>query len=387
MYRSDNEGCKNCADVTDTTNWTKKTPLVSEEEGFTVFVQTCGSGRFECTQTGIRWVSHTDIKIQYHAVDWELLTGQMESYEPAGPLLNFTLLEGELEEIHLPHFLCLGGAEASLHDSVKVLHWRESGVSLEKCDVTRFHCKLSKPTFSILGIIIKSMTDRRTRQDVHVILLHYRAEISPLILHTYLMPDNKVLEDSVMKINTDKRKICLPKPEEILRLGANYQLKTSCVSHITPSKIQLRYPNTVPNFFKVRIEQPEDRFKMELICVNAGECKWADEFHKDEYSKIEKIENEQIAKIENEAQFIDNHRAKLIQNVKYVDSIADEMLSKGLIYGEKHSNIMAAKTSENKMREIYKCLQSCGTKGKAEFLQILRLQEPYLINQLITGVF
>ncbi|XP_076157365.1 NACHT, LRR and PYD domains-containing protein 1 homolog isoform X3 [Alosa pseudoharengus] len=394
--RSEHEGylqsvlmwkCNRCADVTNSTNWMKAKPSVSTEEGFPLFVQTCSSGQFECTQTGIRWVCFTDVKIQYRVVNWEVLHGIMESYEPAGPLLNITLLEGELEEIHLTHFLCLGGVEASLHDYVKVLHWRESGVSLEKCDLTRFHGRVSKPTFSFLGLIIKKFQDFLSL-SVHGALVHYCAGVSPLILHTYLMPEEPILLQRVKENSANYCPIPLPRPEEPLRLGTFYQLRTSCFSDITPSEIQFRYPRIVPNFFKVRIEDPKDKFKMELIRVHDRECKWIGEFHKDEYNKttakrqVAILENYSPAMIENEAHFIDDHRVALIERVTCIPPIAEEMLSQGLIHKEKHSNIMAARTSEERMREIYKCLQSSGTKGKAQFYQILLLKEPHLVKHL-----
>ncbi|XP_052315752.1 uncharacterized protein LOC118392082 isoform X1 [Oncorhynchus keta] len=53
------------------------------------------------------------------------------------------------------------------------------------------------------------------------------------------------------------------------------------------------------------------------------------------------------------AQFIDDHRAELIQRVSPVEPIADVMLSQGLIHPEVNSNILAARTSQDKMRTLY----------------------------------
>ncbi|XP_064796452.1 uncharacterized protein LOC135516236 [Oncorhynchus masou masou] len=53
------------------------------------------------------------------------------------------------------------------------------------------------------------------------------------------------------------------------------------------------------------------------------------------------------------AQFIDDHRAELIQRVSPVEPIADVMLSQGLIHPEVNSNILAARTSQDKMRALY----------------------------------
>ena len=45
-------------------------------------------------------------------------------------------MSGDLEEIHLPHFLCLGRCEASVRDAVRVLCGRDSGVCVEVCELT-----------------------------------------------------------------------------------------------------------------------------------------------------------------------------------------------------------------------------------------------------------
>lgn len=353
-----------------------------------MFVQTCGPGHFECTQTGIRWVCCTALKLKYHLEDWERLGIIAELYEPAGPLLNITLLEGQVQEIHLPHFLCLGDADSSVLDLVKVLHWQEEGqLSTENCDLTRFHCKLYKPSFSIFGSIITKGLGILSLK-VHGALLHYCVRISPLIVHTYLIPEDQSLIQRVKETNVNTPQIHIPRPENRFQLGAYYQLKTSSVSRITPQKLRFRYTKIDPNFFKVRIEESEDNFKMELICVDDGECKWTDVFHKDEYCKttakncVDVLHGHSAAMIENEAKFIDDHRPALIESVTYVPPVAELMLSQGLIHSEKFSNIMAARTSEDQMREIYKCLQSSGSKGKAQFYQILLLKEPQLIRSL-----
>ncbi|XP_045577712.1 uncharacterized protein [Salmo salar] len=58
------------------------------------------------------------------------------------------------------------------------------------------------------------------------------------------------------------------------------------------------------------------------------------------------------------AQFIDDHRADLIQRVSPVEPIADVMLSQGLIHPEVNSNILAARTSQDKMRALYEAMST-----------------------------
>ncbi|XP_064869787.1 NACHT, LRR and PYD domains-containing protein 1 homolog [Oncorhynchus nerka] len=85
---------------------------------------------------------------------------------------------------------------------------------------------------------------------------------------------------------------------------------------------------------------------------------------------------------EDSAQFVDKYRPQLIQRVTMVMPIADELLAEGMIHKEMYSNISAARTDEDKMRELFKALQSGGNKVKSAFLSILRENEPNLVQDL-----
>ncbi|XP_064799977.1 uncharacterized protein LOC135518934 [Oncorhynchus masou masou] len=83
-----------------------------------------------------------------------------------------------------------------------------------------------------------------------------------------------------------------------------------------------------------------------------------------------------------DAELVDEHRSQLIQRVTMVMSIADELLAEGMIHKEMYSNISAARTDEDKMRELFKALHSGGNKVKSAFLSILRENEPNLVQDL-----
>ncbi|XP_049417647.1 NLR family CARD domain-containing protein 3-like isoform X1 [Epinephelus fuscoguttatus] len=77
---------------------------------------------------------------------------------------------------------------------------------------------------------------------------------------------------------------------------------------------------------------------------------------------------------EKEANWVDNNRAKLIQNVTLVIKIADEMLQRNIMQEEMYSNIEAARTSQEQMRLLYRTLTS--VKAKSAFYNILREVQP-----------
>ncbi|XP_069036192.1 NACHT, LRR and PYD domains-containing protein 3-like [Lepisosteus oculatus] len=81
-------------------------------------------------------------------------------------------------------------------------------------------------------------------------------------------------------------------------------------------------------------------------------------------------------------EFVDNHRATLIQRVNPVDSIADELLSEKMIHQETYNRVLTAETSQKKMRELYKDLDSGGTTVKNKFYTILQKDYRHIVNDL-----
>ncbi|XP_063060756.1 uncharacterized protein LOC134453940 [Engraulis encrasicolus] len=209
----------------------------------------------------------------------------MLQYRAVGPPLEIKLLSGELEEVHLPHSLCLGGSGLGvLGDAVRALHGDDCGVSLETCELTRFHGKLLAQQFSIwqlvasLGVPVKS----------HCEVLIYEHCPRPLVLHTFLLPSPSSARKSVQE-SWGGRAIVKPSPNHSLWTGSTFQLcsSTACNStpsssapssstpsssaapnippslKITPTELTLSYRNP-PTFFEVFVRNPLEEFKLEI---------------------------------------------------------------------------------------------------------------------------
>ncbi|KAG9337062.1 hypothetical protein JZ751_029830, partial [Albula glossodonta] len=208
----------------------------------------CPPGRYECQQSGLRWVCVVEVSLQYHYCSWENFEEQQNSMRctEGGPLLDITVTAGHLDEIHVPHFICLG-PDPSLSDRMKVLHVTDSGVSLERvCEVSRFHVKILQPTFSPMGVVVQNLQrlgqrirESRLRVHCHLLVFHGRKK-AHLTLHIYLIPDNPALEKSVEEKEQKSGSVRIYKPSEperSLQLKKKYKLTTSCTVTIIPQGI------------------------------------------------------------------------------------------------------------------------------------------------------
>ncbi|XP_063050191.1 NACHT, LRR and PYD domains-containing protein 1 homolog [Engraulis encrasicolus] len=147
-------GCECCAAVPDTSHWVLVEPEVSTEKSISTYSLSSAAGSYECSESSLRWSCVGPVTLQYRFMDWYMFTEELANmqYSPAGPLMDIKLPSGALEEIQLPHFLCLGGVKAA-ENFVSLLHGRDSGVCVEKCEVTRHHIRFLQPSLSPVGSV------------------------------------------------------------------------------------------------------------------------------------------------------------------------------------------------------------------------------------------
>ncbi|XP_029603931.1 NACHT, LRR and PYD domains-containing protein 3-like [Salmo trutta] len=262
------QSCKTCVHVEDSTHWLQIEPLTSTVQGVTVFRHRTPKGSYECTVSGLRWLCERDVILKYHFRNWEPYSQRLKDmqYTQGGPLLDITMELGELEEVHLPHCVCLG-TNPSLRNEMKILHVEEHGVSLEEVhEVTRFHAKILHPKFSVISLILRLLS---WNVDVHCELMLYLTvmkEINKLIPHLYLFPSNPgqilSVEQQESKFQGSKR-FPNTRPEQSFKLNSSFRLNIPCSTSITPPRIHLINRDTTPSFFKVVMEITG--IEMELI--------------------------------------------------------------------------------------------------------------------------
>ncbi|XP_041960823.1 uncharacterized protein LOC121719376 [Alosa sapidissima] len=283
QYFKQTNCCKSCEDKDeDTSHWILMEPSVSMETGVPVYKHSSPPGSFECTVSGLRWVCAVEVSLQYHFSDPHVFGAElaMLQYEPIGPLMDIKVLSGELLEAHLPHFACLEGSYTSLREAVRVLHGVDFGVTLEKCELTRFHAKLLKPSFSLTEVLVKLGIPMKAHLDV----LIYRTRVTPLVLLTYIVPRDASMIQAVKEDlcrTQDAKEIITHRPNISIWMCTEFILKASlCDAKISPSAITLKYVKP-PEFFKVVIKNAEDSFDLEIL--SEGKSTWKATLERFEY--------------------------------------------------------------------------------------------------------
>lgn len=74
---------------------------------------------------------------------------------------------------------------------------------------------------------------------------------------------------------------------------------------------------------------------------------------------------------------------ELIQRVTSISPILDKFLEDKMIHNEDYGKIMAKSTSQDMIRALYEGPLKAGRNVKDAFLQILKEEQPYLIEDLI----
>uniref|UniRef100_A0A673VZS9 Sterile alpha motif domain-containing protein 9-like n=1 Tax=Salmo trutta TaxID=8032 RepID=A0A673VZS9_SALTR len=235
--------CTTCANVMESTNWVQVEPVAITKEA--PMFSTSPPGRYECRVSGLRWVCKTYVSLQYQFSSWEPHRAMMKSlgYKQGGPLLDVTVISGELEEVQLPHFACFGD-EPSFKEKVRVLHVEDSGVSVEQVDeVTRFHVKILHPSFSPKGVLVRSGFPVKAHCD----LLLYQANTAFLTLHAYLVPCDSSVEQAMKKKEQSYgyRSIRKPQPVKSLRMKDWFSLTTSSPSAEVKPPVWFELPQNI----------------------------------------------------------------------------------------------------------------------------------------------
>ncbi|TRY88322.1 hypothetical protein DNTS_004531, partial [Danionella cerebrum] len=305
-------------------------------------------------------------EVLYRIASWdpELLDG-LGQKQPAGPLYNIECLSGSISGLHLPHCEIIS---VKTVESLSVAHFTGGNVELLKpLEVTQTHVVFHIRDLSLFGLIKSIFFGSPIAAQVLLFLRPFTPDQRDKILNVHLLPKNVPVSE-VRHFHQNKTYVetsskCFLSP------GHEYSLSCQPEECEVQPKTELFEYNYDPNYhptFEVFLAVSIEEFMLGILDSEAGQG-------------VEPLRTNP------ESEFADGFRHKLIQRVVSVMPIADVLKSKRMIDHEFYNEVHDAKTRQDKMRCLYKALDSGGDSVKAEFYKLLRDNEPFLVDELESG--
>ncbi|XP_045578992.1 uncharacterized protein isoform X3 [Salmo salar] len=384
------QSCKTCDHVEDSTHWLQIEPLTSTVQGVTMFRHRTPKGSYECTVSGLRWLCERDVILKYHFRNWEPYSQLLKDmqYTQGGPLLDITMELGELEEVHLPHFVCLG-TNPSLRNEMKILHVEEHGVSLEEVhEVTRFHAKILHPKFSAFSVILRLLS---WKVDVHCELMLYLTVMKEsLIPRLYLFPSNPGQIQAVEEQEKfqGSSRILISRPEQSFKLNSSFRLNIPCSTAINPQRIHLIHRDTTPSFFRAVVKMTGIDIEMELFSDDERTV-WKEIVLRDEYYQNQGVvlwaggpaESSLTGSPEQQLRSV---RTEFVKRVSgpVLDGLLDGLLQQTVINQEEMESVRVIAERAEKARVIIDMVLRKGNESSSRMINLLGELDPCLCSLL-----
>ncbi|XP_029311268.1 uncharacterized protein LOC115024031 [Cottoperca gobio] len=277
-----------CSGEMDSKDLTKLQPAVNRVDEVQTYSLQSQAGNYECSVSALRWVCKEEVSFKYKFSSWDehMKRPICTDYMPAGPLMDITVTAGKMEEVHLPHWICVD-QNSTVLDKFAVLHADTFDVLEKVPEVKSSHIKFLQPTFPSRGVMIRKELGLPFYYDV----LIYKTNKEFLTLDVYLVPRDSALQQDVEQ----KQKSCgsililKPGPDKSVQLGDHFSLTTDKTdANIQPSTRELRCDGR--NYFEVFIRDADSDFTLRL--QSEQNTVWTCTIHKGDYQSQTTDHNE-----------------------------------------------------------------------------------------------
>ncbi|XP_060768423.1 NACHT, LRR and PYD domains-containing protein 1b allele 3-like [Neoarius graeffei] len=338
------------------------------------------AGQFMCKLTNLMFEMEGKGEVLYRIVSWDscFLDG-LDQMEPAGPLYSIDCHEGSIRHLHLPHCeTCSDVVEFT------VAHVTDGNVEIiQPLKVTNTHVIIDIEGLSLFGVL-RALLYKGYSIKAQVLLFYKKIIGTHKMskLHMHLLPQNVPVEE------VQKRHECNTYIETSskckLTPGKKYQPYCTNTDHnyVFQPKVEEFERDYGPNYhptFEVLFNSDVDKVTLGLLDENDQEV-WEPRMVLLTGSEATSPKTDTTG-----ADFVDQHREKLIQRVSSVMEIADYLKSKNMISDEMYNDINVGSTPYKQMRLLYRSLESGGRVVKAEVYKILKEKEPFLVDELESG--
>ncbi|XP_036416601.1 NACHT, LRR and PYD domains-containing protein 1b allele 2-like [Colossoma macropomum] len=337
------------------------------------------AGQFQCSETHLVFEMEGKGEVLYKIEPWDphFLDG-LGQMQPAGPLYSIDCFEGSLSHLLLPH--CEIQYDCNFFFQVVVAHFTGDNTEIiQPLNVTNTHVIINIQGLSLFGLL-KKMILHPSPINAQV-LLFYKEIMDKQRrkqLNIHLLPGN--VPDKEVK---DKHEdVMYFKTSSTCKLIPGRRYRPLCDPYVSEPKVAIFERDYGPNYhptFVVFLQAEEatlsllDKDDMEVWEPHQILLATEKPGYSTETSPL---------RMEAGAAFVDEHRAQLIQRVSSVMEMVDCLHSKNMITAEMYSNIQNATPSQKQMRILYRVLDSGGKSVKAEFYKVLKVKQPFLVDEL-----
>ncbi|KAM4024608.1 NACHT, LRR and PYD domains-containing protein 1b allele 3-like isoform 2-T2 [Anomaloglossus baeobatrachus] len=361
-------------------------------------IEVCGNAgdqpEIHCPETGIKFKVESGTTVEYsleYGDDYINLIQEL-GYELLGPIFNVRVLSGDVSAVHLPHYVCLEGLKDK--SKIKFGHFKDGKVSLKIPSVIDpSYVVLNHPTFSCVAPIGERVMSFLRRVKPYPfsgkVVLYVRVlcadnhKLKELRIHLYLIPADrhrlKKLDECKGRLgfkNIDK-----PGAFNNVFTKTNYIISGKPTPSIFPPKLQFLIHKEIEDygFTEINISHSAEEISLKVREESPGsEPLWQGLLTR---ADIEELSVQAAQKVSPEF-FINEHHPELIQKVRNIEPVLDELKKLNLLTQEACDRVMSKETSQDKMREVFKSVDGWSREDTETFYQVVKRHNKSIIKAI-----
>ncbi|XP_069838433.1 NACHT, LRR and PYD domains-containing protein 1a allele 5-like isoform X2 [Dendropsophus ebraccatus] len=351
---------------------------------------------FHCQETGIKFVgpSTTTIECSLEYGDDYMKLIQKNGYKLLGPTLNVRVLSGRVSAIYPPHYARLQGYRGEKM-MIKSGH-KDGKVTLKfPSRIEASRVVLGNPTFSCVAAVgtnVTSVSRRKKPCPSHgKVLIYFRLvceedkEVMEYRIHLYLIPSGRPY---VQKLTELKRLDGFKRIDKPHRTSTVYTETNYIISAEPDPKIQ---PRTLPfidhkeiesyPFTEINVSKTAEKISLRVEEEKSSESEtvWSGELTR---ADIKELSRQAARRGVPPEHFIDQHRCDLVQKVKNIQPVLDNLQKQKLLTEEECSTVRSQSTPQDKMRTLLMYVIHWGNEDKDTFYRVIKSHNRSCIKKI-----
>ncbi|XP_056392800.1 NACHT, LRR and PYD domains-containing protein 1b allele 3-like isoform X2 [Hyla sarda] len=359
---------------------------------------------FHCKETGIKFEMQPETIIKYSLEYGEEYMKLIEEngYELLGPIFNVEVISGRVSEVYLPHYVRLEGFSGE--KSMKFGHIKDGKVNLKTpTRIEDSYVVLENPSFSRVAAVGKSIASffKREKYPFNGQFLMYARVLCPeeeefteYRIHLYLIPTDRPNVQALDDMKESKGFQKIEKPwhtDDSVSPHIKYIISGEPDADIRPKTLQFliherieKIPYSEINVLKTEILKNRNSVLLRVKAERSSrsELVWEGELRRD----IEELTRQGIKKGDRGKNFIHKHRSVLIQEVKNIMPVLDDLRKKELLTKEQSNKIIIShSTPQDQMRSLLSYVESWGSEDQITFYEALKSHNKPTIKKIEKG--